>query len=314
LILAVMNYNGMDIDTIKEAVIGIFIVALEVPTTVKFWRDEKIIINLFFVWLAMYRTDDYQQISFLLQHPGYETAVEKAKCIQDDIERLFAELVRADARRVVWSIRNRSYECGGAVARLMYLAYSLQEMLYLDGSPKRFQRKLLDYTGVALWQVTCKFTHSPTPPTPPPPYTLHASNIELPPIEWPDTNEQVIRLWSTKSDGVGKRSPFKGHQPAIIQNLLCLANNSSAVSESRQQARIVELFEESEEEGGAPLPKCIREGHKSPIYRQERMRLPLPKRHISRPGPGDTISARNSSRAQSTQPTLSSMHSVQRWQ
>ena len=63
----------------------------------------------------------------------------KAKCIRKDFERVYAELARADARRVVWSILNRSYERDGAVARLMRLAFSIQDILTREIDPELFR-------------------------------------------------------------------------------------------------------------------------------------------------------------------------------
>jgi hypothetical protein len=283
------------------AVLDIFVVAAKVPA--KFRRDDRDVLSVMSVSLAVFHLlfylSKFQNNSSLWQTLGHETVQEKAKCIENDFERVYADLARADARRVVWSFLNRSHEYGGAVAGLIQLVCSLEEILSLEGMPRSSdgfadkERRWIDHIGVAIWHVTCNFTHSPAPPVPPPPYTLYASNIELPPIEWLDTSEPEARLWSTKSEVGRKRSPAKGQQRAIIQNLIYLANISSAVSESKQQALIVEILDDSDEEGGAPLPECTREGHKSPICKQERMRLPSPKRHISLPVPGDTVSARN---------------------
>jgi hypothetical protein len=284
---------------IYEAVVRISDVR-DVPDN--FLMDQvDVVDSIFHVILTVQHLYTYiisQERSFSQHNPVHETVVVKAKRIRDDFRRLFAELARADTRRVVWSIFNRSYECGGVVARLMHLAHSIEEIPYLLALPLNHQynvydqeRKWIDYMGVALWQVTCNITYFPTPSAPPPPYTLHASNIELPPIEWPNTEQAEIRLWSTKSEGNCKRSPTKVIQSAIIQNLLRLANNSSDISKAKQEPRIVEILEDSEEEGGAPLHKPTRMGCISPTFRQKRDLLSLPKTYISRAASEDTVSA-----------------------
>ena len=299
-----MDYNGLD--TIYEAVEGISDLAFKVDAKCLGARDDlsyrifelsRVSLLHFAGTCLRYHNVRSQESSFLRQNPGHEVMVVKANCIRKDFERVYAELARADARRVVWSILNRSYECDVAVARLMCVACSLDEILSLEINPELFRDPgnirniFVDCLGIALWRATCNITYSPTPSAPPPPYTLYASNIELPPIEWPDTNEPEVRLWSTKSEGSCKRSPVKETQTAIIQNLLRLADDSSAVSEPEREPRIVEILEDSEEEGGAPLSEFTRVGCISPTLRQKQRSSPLPKKYISRATPEDMVFA-----------------------
>ena len=256
-----------------------------------------------------------QRSSFSRHKSLHETEVVKAKCILHDFEIIFGKLTTADVRRVFWSILNRTYECDGLVTRYMQFVSSMEGLLvpkYWSNSPDSIaieEWQCIEQMGVALWQVTCNFHRSPMPSAPPPPYTLHASNIELPPIEWPDTSEPEVRLWSTKSEGSCKRSPAKGNQSAIIQNLLRFADNSSADREPKQQPRIVEISEGSEDEGGAPLPKCTTASCVASMFRGKHKHSPPPKTHISRAAPEDTFLVNNGSRVQKSQTTLISIKS-----
>ena len=128
---------------------------------------------------------------------------------------------------------------------------------------KRFSQTWLIWTLVEQPGVTL-LAHSlmpPAPPPPPPPYTLHAFNIELTPIEWPQAQAKEVRLWSTKSDVICRRTPPKDTQQNILKNFLRLAAQSEDVPRDVQEPRISEILEDSREEDdneegeGAPLPR-----------------------------------------------------------
>lgn len=112
----------------------------------------------------------------------------KAAGLRYDCDRVFTELAHLDARRAAWCYFPRRHQCEEVFARFANVMSTaktgfsgrLTDFRKLQSNPDSYS---LDIIGDALWQVTCQVPRSLAPSAPPPPYTLHAFNIELPAVE-----------------------------------------------------------------------------------------------------------------------------------
>jgi hypothetical protein len=222
-------------------------------------------------------------VAWLMDYPftevveGNENLGTRASWMRYDCERVFADLAHLDVRRATWCYLTRRHQCEEIFVRFVdFMTTACKGLLTSVNSHGNLHSiGAIQDLGIiidALWQVTCHIPHPLAPSAPPPPYTLHAFNIELPAMEWPQAQAEDVRLWSTKSDVTCRRTPPKETQHAIVRNLLRLAAEPTVVARDVPKPRIFEIVEDSEdgeeekteqddaeaeddEEGeGAPLP------------------------------------------------------------
>ena len=114
----------------------------------------------------------------------------KAFQLMEDCVRVFAGIRDFDVERAAWCYLTRRYESELLFDRFVrFMAESLDA--YSKHYPKWaagfFSSDIavegLDVLGNTLWRVSCYVPQSLMPSAPPRPYTLYASNIELPSIQ-----------------------------------------------------------------------------------------------------------------------------------
>lgn len=158
-----------------------------------------------------------------------------------DLVRMFAGLQDMDGKRALWSLKTSPDACDPVFKRFMDVSilmgnvvYELPECHECRAEP-RFCYKpdcLAKLIGNALWQVSCHVPRSLSPSPPPPPYTLHAFNIELPPIDFQTAKTRGYTVGRTVRVEKRKRSDPEDVGHIRTQRLLRSENKSRVCSES----------------------------------------------------------------------------------
>ena len=113
-----------------------------------------------------------------------------------DVMRLLSGLEHMDFERAIWKFITSPQTCDRTFKRFVEFSSLLssfhrESLNWCDGDccwlnqNYKIRGCTIEGVGSALWQVSCHIPRDLSPSPPPPPYTLYAFNIELPPIRYP---------------------------------------------------------------------------------------------------------------------------------
>ena len=183
-----------------------------------------------------------------------------------DCMRLFAGLEHMDFERAVWNFVTSPQNCDRDFLRLVEFSSLLSSF---DGGSKKWcecyfcsDKTLpgrgclqIEALGSALWQVSCHIPRSLSPSPPPPPYTLYAFNIELPPIRYPAVT--TPRSSEGQTLGLGKRRRSNFEDVETLRPSMRRICDAEEVEEIRPERHTGLVWEDIEDEDEHPAKRRL---------------------------------------------------------
>ena len=128
----------------------------------------------------------------------------------------------------------------------------------------------IEATKNALWQVSCHIPRELSPSPPPPPYTLYAFNIELPPIRYPAVTARHSSV--EKPSRLGKRKRCDSEDVDALRPSMRRICDVEDVEETHPDRRAVSEREDTEDEDEHhPKRRLLKEPENVAYIREQRL-------------------------------------------
>ena len=197
----------------------------------------------------------------------------------ENYKRIFAGLEYMDFERAVWSFMTSRQTCDHTFKRLVEFSRLLCSSkccecwlcsLCDNSLPAGCSSWCIETIPNALWQVSCHIPRELSPSLPPPPYTLYAFNIELPPIRYPAVTARHSSV--EKPSRLGKRKRCDSEDVDALRPSMRRICDVEDVEETHPDRRAVSEREDTEDEDEHhPKRRLLKEPENVAYIREQRL-------------------------------------------